>query len=60
MFKVERDGVEIQQFETEQDWLAWMQHHAIRKSSGEERQPDVGIDEDGKRWTQVGYVLVPE
>ena len=60
MYTVERLGFTIQTFDNADAWQAWMHLHAIRKLDGTGRDPDVAIDPDGKRWVQLGYILVPE
>lgn len=65
-FEVHRDGMPIQRFpasaEGRQDWVGWMQNYARRSlSAGQDGpEPDIGVDPDGKRYIQLGYLLMPE
>ncbi len=38
----------------------WMQNFANRVGIGYDHERHVAIDPDGKRWVQLGYILIPE
>jgi hypothetical protein len=46
-------------FGNSDEWMAWCQNYAIRKSDPDDREPDLLVDNDGKAWVQVGYVMLP-